>query len=144
MAVSNSLTVYPLAEMIEVETIGTTSVDIMEIPQYTLIEKVFVRIKTAGTGTANLTVGDDDDADGFILAADATASAGTVYGDATSELGTYLTETITDSGSATHSQPVPAGKLYTASGKEIKVVLSASLTTEAVLEVFIIGKRFMV
>ncbi len=146
MAVKNRFSVYDFAEMVEVETSGTTAVDVLSIPQYTLIEKVLVRIKTAATsGSAvNLTVGDDDDADGFIVASDAKANAGTVYGDAVAELGAYLKESVSDDGNNSHDQPIPGGKLYAAAGKEVKVVLSAAPTTEAVLQVFIFGKRFNV
>lgn len=161
MGVKGRNTVYPFAEMIEVESEGITSIDLLAIPGYTLIEKVIVRVKTAAVGTANLIIGDDDDADGFIVAADAVAAAGTVYGDVIAEVGDYLKATHTHSvshaacsatsaaystltaiTSTTGPAGVPSGKLYTTGDKEVKFVLSAAPTTQGVYQVFVFGKRF--
>ena len=136
MAIKQKFSVYPFAEMIEVETNGTTAVDVLSIPKYTIIEGVLVRIKTAATGDANnLIIGDDDDDNGYIVAADAKGTAGTVYGDDPTERGAYLYDATKKGGFV---------KLYAAAGKEIKVVLSTAATTEAVLQVFVFGKRFAV
>jgi len=153
MAITNRKSVYPFAECVEVTLEGTTSIDLMDIPAGAIIEKVLVRIKTAG-GTGNVTVGDDDDADGFIVAADQAATAGTVYGDGGAELGAYLVEghTHTENTAASYTQnatTVSANtaaspvKLYASAGKEIKIVGSAA-TASAALQVIVIGKRYHV
>lgn len=126
-------TLYPFAEMLEITTNGTTSVDIWVIPAGTIITRVLAKIRVIGVGTGNLRIGDDDTNDGFILAKDATAAVDTVYGDDVADLGAYL-----DSGTN-------AGmwKLYASSGKEIKIDVDAStLTTEATIDVFIFGYRY--
>jgi hypothetical protein len=134
MAVNAQKTMYPFAEMFEVTTTGVTAIDLMNIPAGTIIENVMVRIKTAGVGTGNVIVGDDDNDDGFIEGGDATASAGTVYGDDPTERGAYLYD-ATKKGGFT--------KLYAAAGKKLKVAVdAATLTTEAVAQVFAWGKRF--
>lgn len=135
MAVLTRKVVYPFFECIEVYSSGATSIDLLKIPDGTVIERVLVRIKTAATGTVNLTVGDDDDADGFIAAADATAAAGTVYGDTGAELGDYLYEA---------TEKKDRVKLYASPGKEIKFVLSTSATTEGLYQVIVIGYTYQV
>lgn len=137
MAVKRVDHFWPDMVVVEVESEGTTSIDLLDIPADTLIERVLVRIKTAATGTANLIVGDDDDDNGFIVAADATAAAATVYGDAIAEVGAYLMQA-----SGATSGYCPNDKLYTATGKEVKFVLSAAPTTEGVYQVIIKLHRF--
>ncbi len=133
MGISKQKTIYPFAELVEVLSEGTTVINLMQIPIGTVIENVLVCIKTAATGTANLIVGDDDDDDGYIAAADATAAAGTIYGDGVTERGAYLYDATSKAGHV---------KVYLASGKEVKFKLSATPTTEGVYQVFILGKRF--
>ena len=141
MAVERRQTMYPFAEMIEVETNGTTAVSFFPIPANTIIEKVLCKVKTASTNAVNLTIGDEDDADGFIVAS-AANSANAVYGDSVDEIGAYLKEQVSDSGSATHNQPIPGGKLYTAD-KNMKIVLSgAAGSQEAVVQVFVKGLKY--
>lgn len=140
MGVKQVKRMYPMAECFEVESEGTTVIDLVTIPAGTLVEKVLVRIETAATGTANLLVGDDDDADGFVVASDATANAGTVYGDAVAEIGAYLKGAT---GATDGYCPLP-GKFYAAEGKAIKFKLSAAPTTEGVFQVMVVGKRVAV
>jgi len=130
-------TIYPFAEMFEVTTDGTTAVKIWDIPAGTVITMVLAKIKVAGTGSAsNLTIGDDDTADGYILAASCCGAAvDTVYGDAIAERGSYLA-------AATGLGHAGAWKVYTAAGKELYLDASAALTTEAVIEVFVFGYRY--
>lgn len=130
-------TVYPFEEMFEVKTDGTDAVDIWNIPKGTIIKMVLAKIKVAGTGTgANIIIGDDDDDNGYILAASACGVAvDTVYGDAVAERGAYLEAGAT----GTHAG---SWKVYTAAGKELKLDCSAELTTEATIEVFVFGSRY--
>lgn len=130
-------TLYPFAEMFEVDTDGTDSVDVWDISRGTIITMVLAKIKTPGTGSGNIIVGDDDDDNGFILAADGTAAADTVYGDAVAERGAYFT----NAGGGLESH---AGKwkVYTSAGKEIKMDCSNALTTEATIDIFVFGFRY--
>lgn len=123
--------VYPFAEMVLVESNGDTAVDVLSIPEGTIIEQLLTRTYVPATGSANLTIGDDDDPDGFIVAADATAAEGTVYGDDPTERGDYLYD-ATKKGSFV--------KLYEAA-KTLKLVLSAAPTSEGEYEVIVIGHR---
>jgi len=147
MAVKKRSMAYPIAELIEVESEGTTIIDVMKIQPYSVIEKVLVRVKTASTNAVNVEVGDDDDPNGFIEAT-AVNVADVVIGDqlgliSAPEVGDYLAK---DDGAGTPTDRIPhGGKLYTASNKEIKLVLSgAAGAVEAVLEVLVLGHRFAV
>lgn len=145
MAVTVRKTGYPLFEVFEVTSEGTTPVRVLEIPAGTIIEKLWVRIKVPCTGDANnLTVGDGATADGFILASDAKGSVGTIYGDnlviGTEKVGAFLVDAIVST--PDHKQTKPIGKIYTAAGSWVKFVLSAAGTLQGVYEVFIVGKRW--
>ncbi len=124
---------YAFSELFRVTSEGVTPVALMLIPAGTVIERVIVRTETPGTGVANLTVGDDDDADGFVLAGDHTAAAGTVYGDAPTELGVYLRDAVEKAG---YRKP------YATSTKTLKLVLSAAGTTQGTYQVMVLGHRF--
>ena len=130
-------TLYPFAEMFEVETNAQVSVDIWDIPKGTIITMVLAKVKVAGTGTAaNIIVGDDDVDNGYILAAAVCGtSVDTVYGDATAERGEYL---------ELGADGVHAGswKVYSSAGKELKMDCSASLATEAIMDIFVFGFRY--
>jgi len=123
---------YNIAECFRVQSEGVTPVTFMRVLPGTVIERVTVRIETPGTGVANLTVGDEDDADAFILAADHTAAAGSIYGDATTERGVYLYDATSKGGHA---------KLYNAE-KDLRLVLSAAGTVQGIHQVFITGYRY--
>lgn len=127
-------TIYPFAEMFEVETSTTDSVPVWEIPAGTIVTCILAKIKVAGTGSGNIIVGDDDDDNGFILAADATAAADTIYGDAPEERGAYLYM-----GDSYHSEK---WKQYTAAGKKIYIDCSDTLTTEATVDIYVFGYRY--
>lgn len=138
MAIQKRKTLYPFAEMVEVLSEGTTVIDLLQIPEDTIVDKVLVLVKTPAVGAANLTVGDDDDADGFIVAADATAAEDTVYGDLIAEVGAYLKGAT---GATSGFGPIP--KHYSAAGKEVKFALSAApATSEGVYRVIIKGHRY--
>ena len=143
MAVKARQMMYPMAEMIEVAAEGTTIIDLMDIPAGTIIESVLVRVKTPATGPdASLTVGDADSANGFILAADAKAAAGTIYGDDIDEVGAYLKAAVTCAATSANAQVGHNGHLYAAAAK-VKFVLSAA-ATGGVYQVFVTGKRFAI
>ena len=131
-------TVYPFAEMFEVQTDEQTAVNVWNIPKGTIITMVLAKVKVAGTGSGgNLIVGDDDDDNGYILAANLCgATVDTVYGDLPAERGVYL---ASGSAAGTHAGK---WKVYTAAGKELKIDCSATLTTEATVEVFVFGYRY--
>lgn len=136
MAVVLQKTGKSFAELVRVTMNGTTAVDTWSIPAGTLVERVLVVINTAATGTAmNLTVGDDDDADGFIVAADAQGTAGTVLGDLVAEVGAYMKGAC---GATSGYDFIPK---YYASAKTLKIVGSAA-GTGGTMDVIVIGKRF--
>jgi len=132
MAVLAQKSGYAIAEMFRVQSQGVTPVPFMTILPGTVIQRVTARIETPGTGAANLTVGDDDDADAFLLAADHTAAAGTIYGDTTTERGAYLYDATNKGGHV---------KLYNVA-KTLSLVLSAAGTTQGIHQVFIVGHRY--
>ncbi len=134
-AVTNRKAVYPLAECIEasIDATNTSSLDLMDIPKGAIIEKVLVRITSAGVGTGNIVIGDDANSAGYVAAGDATGAAGTIYGDATSEIGTYLAaDTVTS-------------YVYSTAGSELKAkITAATLTTGVSFQTIVIGKRFAI
>lgn len=134
MVIKNTNSVYPLSEEIEVETEGTTPVVCRSLSPGETIDQIWARIKTAAVrsaGACALTVGDDDDADGFLVSADAKAAAGTAYGNVPTERGVYL-----------YDSTVKAGyqKAYSAV-KSLKIVLSTVPDTQALIQVVIVGHR---
>ena len=134
IATTNERPLYPFARIFQVETSAQTAVDIWQIPAGTIITRVLAQINVAGTGSGNIIIGDDDDDNGYVLAADATAAAGTVYGDGVAEVGVYINDTQATCGGS--------WKEYHASGKELKMDCSATLTTEATVDVMVFGYSF--
>jgi hypothetical protein len=135
MGVNSIRPLYPFAECIEITTNGATAVDVRKFAAGDIVVNVMARIKTPGTraaGALNLIVGDDDDGDGFIAAADAKASAGTVYGDDPAESGAYLYDSVKKGGFR---------KVYAAEGKTLKAVLDAAADTEATVQITVWGFR---
>lgn len=92
MGVENRYSVYPVSEMVHIQSEGTTPVPVYSIPDGTIIDLVLAVVKTPNqdADASNLTVGDEDSADGYIVAADAKAAKGTVYGGDPTERGAYL------------------------------------------------------
>ena len=84
-----------------------------------------------------MAVGDAGDPDGFIVAADAHAAAGTIYGNLMAELGAYLKGAC-----GATSGYAPIQKVYAAAAK-LRFALSAA-ATGGVYQVFVSGKRFQV
>ena len=93
MTIKNTNSGYHFAEEIEVQTEGTTAVVCRTLSPGEIVHQVIARLKTAAVrsaGAATLSVGDDDAATGFLVAADAKAAAGTIYGAVPTERGAYL------------------------------------------------------
>ncbi len=140
MGLENRYTVYPMAEMAHVKTESLAgspvAVDVLSIPEGMIIEQVLVRVKTPAVDVDanNLIVGDEDDDNGFIVAADAKGAAGTVYGEDPTLRGAYLYD-ATKKGSFL--------KLYQ-EVKTLKLVLSAAPDTEGEYEVTVLGHRTVV
>ena len=113
-----------------VESNGTPAVDVVSIPIDHEVSEVWARVAVAGTGSANMTLGDDDDPNGFIEAADHTSAAGTIFGDAITERGAYQAVNP-----GTDDSALPPKK-YVATGKEIKLVLSGAGTIQSFWDVY--------
>lgn len=113
--------------------------DLWTIPANTIIEKVFVIVDTAITGTTALTVGDDDDADGFVL--DLASDFGTpgMYSWDAKSAGPYMRIETAGATDAADIYVVPNGKYYSAAGKEVKLDATTANTAGA-MRVFIRGR----
>ncbi len=100
------------------------------IPAGTLIEKVYVVVDTLLTGTTDLDVGDDDDADGFVDGS-LSVTVGTVglYGYDAKLAGAYLRVQTAGATDAADIYVVPSAKYYSAAGKTLK--LDATTTNTA-------------
>lgn len=137
MAIINMSKVYDLAEIVEVQS-AASAVTIYTAPAGSIINRVIVRVKTAGAGSSpTVEIGDATDPDGFIVASAADGAAGTVYGDAIAEVGAYLKVAT---GATSGYAPSPSGKVYT-TATAILVTEGGTTTTHAVLQVIILGKR---
>jgi len=111
---------------------STTAISLMSIPKGTYITDVLVKIVSAGVGTGDIDIGDDDDPAGYLDGCDATGAANTIYGDDPTERGAYLYDGTKKS--------LP-GKFYTGD-KTLKAVASAStLTTGVTADVYVMGFR---
>lgn len=107
---------------------GFVDGDLMAIPAGLLIEKVFLIIDTAITGTTVLEVGDDDDADGFIVDQAANFATPGMYGWDAKGAGAYLRISTAGATDAADIYVVPNAKLYRATGKEIKLNVTTANT----------------
>lgn len=95
--------------------------DLWAIPAQTIIEKVYLIVDTTITGTTALTVGDDDDADGFIPDAVSAFTAPAMFGWDAKNAGAYLRVQTAGATDALDIYVVPSAKYYAASGKEVKL-----------------------
>lgn len=95
-----------------------TDGDLLNIPAGMVVDKVYYVVDEAITGTSAVTVGDDDDADGF---ATSSATLGTpgIYGNSSALAGAYLQE---------GANKLPKSKYYSAAGKEVKVDFTGAAT----------------
>lgn len=103
--------------------------DIMSIQPGMVVEKVYVLIDTALTGTSNLDVGDDDDADGFVDGSlSVTLGTPGMYGWDAKLAGAYLRVQTAGATDAGDIYVVPSAKYYVAAGKEIKLDITTAST----------------
>ena len=107
---------------------GFVSGDLWAIPAGTVIEKCYLIIDVAITGTTVLTVGDDDSATGFIPDMAANFATPGMYAWDPKTGGSYLriqTAGATDAGDV---YVVPTAKYYAAAGKELKLACTTANT----------------
>jgi hypothetical protein len=119
--------------------------DLWDIPANVVIDRVYMIIDVAITGSTNMDIGDDDDADGFIDSSlSVTLGTPGMYGWNAKTAGAYLrTETagVTDPADV---YVVPNAKYYSAAGKEIKMDLTTACTAgkfRVVVEGFYAGAK---
>lgn len=103
--------------------------DLWAIPINTLIEKVWIVVDTAITGTTDLDVGDDDDSDGFIDGS-LSVTLGTVgaYSLDAKVAGAYLRVQTAGATDAADIYVVRRDKFYAATGKEVKLDVTGTNT----------------
>lgn len=102
--------------------------DVMPIEAGMVIEKAYVIIDTAVTGTTVLEVGDDDDADGFVPNASVTLGTPGMYGYDAKNAGAYLRIQTAGATDAADIYVVPNAKYYSAAGKEVKLNVTTAST----------------
>ena len=102
---------------------------VWEIPAGTLIDKCYMLLDVAVTGTTNFDIGDDDDADGYIDGSlSVTLGTPAMYGYDAKLAGAYLRVQTAGATDAGDIYVVPNGKFYAASGKELKMDLTTAAT----------------
>lgn len=123
---SNSGTSYSAAKSCASDT------DLWSIPAGTVITRVYVIIDTLVTGSSDLDVGDDDDADGFVDGS-LSVTLGTVgmYGWNAKTAGAYLRVQTAGATDAADIYVVPNAKFYSAAGKEVKQDITTACTAGA-------------
>ncbi len=137
MGVVNRYTVYQMAEMVLIGSEGTTIVPVFSIPAGTVIEHVMVRVKTPAvrvTGAVTMTLGDVNSADGFVVACDAKAAIGTVFGGDPTERGAYLYDATKKGSFLKHYSLV----------NTLRFVLNVAPDVQGEYEVIVFGKRYSV
>ena len=137
MAVTAQSAMYPFAEKFTVTSEGTDSITLTTLNNGSIICGCLCEIITAATGSANLTVGAGSDADGLIVASDATTTAGTIFGDAVADLGD---DWKVATGATSGYCMMPSGSKYVAD-TAVTFVLSGTPTTEGVYEITVWGFR---
>jgi hypothetical protein len=105
--------------------------DLWAIPAGTVIEKVYLVIDTAITGTTVLEVGDDDDPNGFIVDQAANFATPGMYGWDAKGAGADLRISTVGATDAGDIYVVPSAKYYSASGKEVKLNITTTNTAGA-------------
>lgn len=102
---------------------------VWEIPAGTLIDKCYMLLDAAVSGTTNFDIGDDDDADGYIDSSlSVTLNTPAMYGYDAKLAGAYLRVQTAGATDAADIYVVPNGKFYSASGKELKMDLTTAAT----------------
>lgn len=103
--------------------------DLFTIPDYVLIEKAYVLVDVAITGTTAIDVGDDDDADGYVPAASITLGTPGVYGWDAKNAGAYMRIQTAGATDAADIYVVPNAKYYAdVTAKELKVAFTTDST----------------
>jgi hypothetical protein len=110
--------------------------DLWAIPAGTVIEKVYVIVDTAVTGTTDIDVGDDDDADGFEDGSVSGLASGLgtpgMYGYSSKLAGAYLRTQTAGATDPADIDVVPNAKYYSATGKEVKLDATTANTAGAI------------
>lgn len=102
--------------------------DLMAIPAGMLIEKCYLVIDTAITGTTVLEVGDDDDPNGFITDQAANFATPGMYSWNPKDGGAYLRKETAGGTDAADIDVVSNAKFYAAAGKELKLNVTTANT----------------
>ena len=103
--------------------------DVAAIEAGSVIERVYMILETAITGTTNLDFGDDDDADGFLDSSlSVTLATPAMYGWDVKNAGAYLRIQTAGATDAADIFVVPNAKYYGVAGKEIKMDLTTACT----------------
>lgn len=117
--------------------------DLWRIPANALVSKVYVVEDVAVTGTTDVDVGDDDDADGYVDGS-LSLSLGTpgLYSWNAKVAGAYLRVQTAGATDPADIYVVPNAKYYSAAGKEVKMDVTGINTAGAlrvVIEGFMLG-----
>lgn len=108
---------------------GCVTGDLWAIPAGLLIEKCYMILDVAVTGSTNIDVGDDDDPDGFIDSSlSVTLATPALYGWNAKLAGAYLRSETAGVTDAADIFVVPNAKYYSATGKEIKIAVTGTWT----------------
>jgi hypothetical protein len=122
-ASTNSGTSYDAAKGCDVDQ------DLWTIPTNVVVTKAYMVIDTAITGSTNMDIGDDDDADGYIDSSlSVTLGTPGMYGWDAKVAGAYLrvqTAGVTDPADV---YVVPSAKYYTVGTKKLKMDLTTACT----------------
>lgn len=103
--------------------------DLWAIPAGTVIEKCYLIVDVAITGTTNLDIGDDDDADGFVDGSlSVTLGTPGMYGWNAKLAGAYLRVETAGATDAADIYVVDNAKYYAAAGKELKLDVTTANT----------------
>ncbi len=103
--------------------------DLWAIPAGVEIDKVYVIVDTAVTGSTDLDVGDDDDPNGFVDGSlSVTLGTAGLYGANAKVAGAYLRVETPGASDATDIYVVPNSKYYGAAGKEVKQDITGACT----------------
>jgi alkylation response protein AidB-like acyl-CoA dehydrogenase len=105
-----------------------TNAAMWAIPANTLINKVYVVIDSAITGSSAVNIGDDDSSNGYVPTAALTLGTPGMYGWDAKGAGSYLriqTAGATDAGDI---YVVPNAKYYSAAGKHLTMAVTGAAT----------------
>lgn len=113
-------------------SMAADNTSVMSIPAGTVVEKCYLIVDTAVTGTTNFDIGDDDDADGFIDSSlSVTLGTPGMYGWDAKLAGAYLRVQTAGATDAGDIYVVPAAKYYSGA-KTLKMDLTTAATAGAI------------